>query len=365
MRLQSFFLPLLLAYLAVEIASPALGQTKAPVRTAQAQRSPAQQDAQPADPQMRQQAPPRGQANAQPPNNGAAGRAPQGAAPNQPGGGQGVVQPLRPPQAKVPFVLTAAQERLLSQILLKWEKESSKVSSFTCSFDRWEIDKTWGPKHLDYVKSEAAGTIKYKAPDHGSYQVKKLDEWNQDKNAMVNKSEGLDHWVCDGKKIFEFNQPAKQLIERDLPAEMQGKAITDGPLPFIFGAKADQLMKRYWMRDVTPREYVGKEVWLEAWPKRQQDAANFHHATLILSDPAFKPTALQIYLPNGTDHTDYAFKDTSVNSPLALIDFLAPMTPRGWKRVVNPEAEKNEPPAAPAANQGQAKRPVAPTTQRK
>ena len=170
---------------------------------------------------------------------------------------------------------------------------------------------------------------------------------------------------CDGKKIFELNQPAKQLIERDLPAEMQGKAITDGPLPFIFGAKADQLMKRYWMRDVTPREYVGKEVWLEAWPKRQQDAANFHHATLILSDPAFKPTALQIYLPNGTDHTDYAFKDTSVNSPLALIDFLAPMTPRGWKRVVNPEAEKNEPPAAPAANQGQAKRPVAPTTQRK
>lgn len=361
MRLRSFFLPVLLAYLAVEIVSPALGQTKPPTRTAQAQRSPAQQDAQPADPQIRGQVPPRGPANTQPPNNGAAGRAPQGAAPNQPGGGKGVVQPLRPPQAKVPFVLTAAQEQLLSQILLKWEKESSKVSSFTCSFARWEIDKTWGPKP-DYLKSEAKGTIKYKAPDHGSYEVEKLDEWDVQKKMLVKKSEGLDHWVCDGKKIFEFDAPKKQLIERDLPAEMQGKAITDGPLPFIFGAKADQLMKRYWMRDVTPREYVGKEVWLEAWPKRQQDAANFHHATLILSDPAFRPTALQIYLPDGTNHTDYSFEKSSVNSPLALIEFLSPRTPIGWKRVVNPEAET---PAAPAANQGQAKRPVAPTTQRK
>jgi len=357
MPLRSRVLTALLVSLALGTVSLAEAQTKAPVRTAQAQapRGPAQQAAQPTDPQVRQQVPPRGQVGAQP-NVGGPVRAPQVGAPNQPAGGQGVVKPLQPPQAKVPFVLTPAQEQLLSQILLKWEKESSKVSYFTCTFARWEIDKTWGPKHLDFVKSEAKGTIKYKAPDHGTYQVEKLDEWNQEKNAMVNKPEALDHWVCDGKKIFEYNHVAKQLIERDLPAEMQGKAITDGPLPFIFGAKADQLMKRYWMRDVTPREYVGKEVWLEAWPKRQQDSANFHHATLILSDPAFKPTALQIYLPDGTNHTDYAFDKTSVNSPLALVDFLPPRTPFGWKRVVNPEAEKNEAPAAPPAAQGQAKR---------
>ena len=58
-----------------------------------------------------------------------------------------------------------------------------------------------------------------------------------------------------------------------LPPELQGKAIVDGPLPFLFGAKAETIKARYWIR-VLPETGNGK-FWLEAVPKSRQDVQNF------------------------------------------------------------------------------------------
>ena len=192
--------------------------------------------------------------------------------------------------------------------------------------------------------------------------------------------------MCDGKAIFEFNVPKKLLIERRIAPEMQGKAISDGPLPFVFGAKADQLKRRYWMHDVTPKEEIGKSVWLEAFPKYQADAANFQSASVILSEPDFLPQGLQIILPGAapapnkstnakeeqplTANTAYLFTSPTVNGMFDRARLLAPsITPamalKGWKHVVeeDPGDQPAEPAktAAPAANDpSQAKRPAAP-----
>ena len=148
-----------------------------------------------------------------------------------------------------------------------------------------------------------------------------MTEFDAGRSVYVPRSEGLDYWLCDGKAIYEFNSQKKQLIERRLPPQLQGKAITDGPLPFIFGAKVEQLKRRYWMRDVTPKDEIGKSVWLEAWPKSQQDAANFQRATVILNDSDFMPLGLQIILP-GIQSKDpkkpqanqaYSFDDSKIN----------------------------------------------------
>ena len=50
-----------------------------------------------------------------------------------------------------------------------------------------------------------------------------------------------EHWVCDGKSVFEYRHDQKQLVERPIPPQLQGKAIVDGPLPFLFGAEAAKL----------------------------------------------------------------------------------------------------------------------------
>jgi TIGR03009 family protein len=327
--------------------SPVSAQTKAPARTAQ-----------------------RGPVGAESQQPAAYGRPQNPAAQRQ---DDAVPAGQAPPKtsAKVlaiqaPFVLTESQQKLLDQVLIKWEQRSNKVTSFKCSFTRWDYDPAFGrPK--DKLKSEGEGFIKYYAPDRGDYSVSELKEYDAAKADFVAKTEGLDHWVCDGKSIFEFVPKNKQLIVRKLPPDMQGKAIVDGPLPFVFGAKADQLKQRYWMRDITPRQFVGKEIWLEAVPKRQQDAANFQTATIILTDPDFVPFGLQILLPDGKNKTAYIFKDSKINDPLWLVkgDFLPPLTPPFWKKIVEPDPS-DSPPASPppAGEQDQAKRP-GPTTKRK
>jgi TIGR03009 family protein len=319
------------------------GASSSPSRTAP--RSQSRTDAQPAS-------------NARPQNSTARG---QGAPDSAPGGqaAGGTIKNLAPP---APFVLTESQQKLLDQILIKWEQQSDKVKTFKCAFTRWEFDPIFCQKAKDFLKSEGYGEIKYKSPDQGRYQITKLQEWDPDKGVLVTVTVGLDHWVCDGKSIFEFDAKNKKLVERPLPPEMQGKAIADGPLPFIFGAKADQLKRRYWMRDVTPKDQIGKAIWLEAHPKFQQDAANFRSATVILNDSDCLPTGLRIFLPDGKNNTDYAFASTKVNDPLAIIkgDFLPPITPFGWTKVVEKSPDPADTPPPPAGVPAQAKRPATP-----
>jgi TIGR03009 family protein len=264
------------------------------------------------------------------------------------------------PQA--PFVLTESQQKLLDQILAKWEKQSDKVNTFRCSFTRWEYDKAFGNPSDNFKKSQGQGEIRYKSPDCGEYRISSLSEFDPIKKVESPKSEGLDHWLCDGEAIFEFNSAKKQLIERRLAPELKGKAIADGPLPFVFGAKADQLKRRYWLRDVTPKEEIGKKIWLEAFPKFQQDAANFQSATIILNDSDCMPFALRLVMPGGASNSDYHFASGKLNDPFAVVEYLMPkisplMAARGWRHVVEDDGTESAKKSAPGAGEApQAKR---------
>jgi TIGR03009 family protein len=262
--------------------------------------------------------------------------------------------PLQQNLAVAPFVLTEAQTKLLEQVLLKWEQQSAKVNTYVCAFTRFEVDPTWGPKDNYYTLAQSSGTIKYKAPDRGEYAVEVATRWNKEKGAYVTDDTALERWMCDGQAIYEWDRKNKLLKVRPLPEELKGKAIADGPLPFVFGAKAEQLKRRYWMRDVTPTEDLGKKIWLDARPKFQQDAANFQRATVILNEKTFLPEALQLFPPGiavqegkAQANTAFRFDNPSVNNPLSILkgDFLPPITPPFWKKVVveDPSAQPDEP----------------------
>jgi TIGR03009 family protein len=141
-----------------------------------------------------------------------------------------------------------------------------------------------------------------------------------------------EHWVCNGASIYEFRHTERQLRETRLPPEMQGKAISDGPLPFVFGAKADTLRKRYAMRLVTPPG-VTDQIWLEALPRMQADAANFSKVELILQARDLMPFAMQIFKPGGQDRDVYQFdpRTSLIDKGLDMIrDFSKPVTPLGY-----------------------------------
>ncbi len=156
--------------------------------------------------------------------------------------------------------------------------------------------------------------------------------------------------MCDGKAIYEYRHDQKQVVERPLPPHMQGQAIVDGPLPFLFGAEAAKLKQRYWMR-IDDRNQDPNQIWINAKPKFQAQAADFRQVDVILDRSRQLPQAMQVTLPNGDRHV-YVFelKGAKVNGALDRIQqalFERPRTPFGWKHVVEnvPVAQAPQPQA--------------------
>jgi TIGR03009 family protein len=268
-------------------------------------------------------------------------------------------QAQAPLQAPPQFQLNTLEQAYLDQVLGKWEIESGKIQTFSCPFDRWEYNPTFGPGP-DIPLNKDKGDLTYQKPDKGSFEITEINKWQakplppgqappaQAQGDWVKQENAIgEHWVCDGTSIYEYRTDQKQLVERPIPKEMQGKAIVDGPLPFLFGAEAAKLKQRYWMR--IEQRSSNDEIEIQSQPKFQSDAANYRAVGIILDRQKFLPKAMQVVLPDGSKHV-YIFDlaNVSVNWPLDRLKalFERPMTPMGWKRVVE-DMPAGQPGASP------------------
>ena len=254
-------------------------------------------------------------------------------------------QPLGPPPAAAGrgapdwLPLPADHQKYLDEILKYWEHTTSKTQRYRCKFKRWEYQ----PK----LKTYSEGVIKYAAPDKGLFQVEtiknRLPPKEQGGDPIWQEGEFREHWVCDGASIFEFDYNNKQLKQRQLPREMQGARITDGPLPFLFGATVQQIKSRLWLRVITPKDAEG-EFWLEGVPRTQEDAANFALIHIILDEKDFLPKGMVLFHRNQSQST-FAFEKRETNWNIAIerlnifkSQFYEPKPYPGWKKVVEPLA---------------------------
>jgi TIGR03009 family protein len=301
------------------VASSALGQSV--YQPAQPVAAPNQQPAQPAaqpDQPVVPQTPTLQPAQAQP----------QGAQQTQPQGSQQV--------ANSPFTLSKEEEAQLDTALQAWQQHSDHVKNFRASFVRFDYDLVFNPDGKPQAVD--TGSIAFGAPDKGMFSVEKPRQ---------------EYWVCDGKSIFEYDYAKKRVTEYRLPPELQGKQITNGPLPFLFGVPASHLRHRYFLRLITPPNLAGKEIWLQAVPRFQQDAANFRCAELILDATTLNPVALQVHQPGGKSRAAYKFENITINDPLGWLkgDPFRAITPFGWTRVVEDPPKVGAREAAPNMRQ--------------
>jgi TIGR03009 family protein len=256
--------------------------------------------------------------------------------------------PQQPQSPRPPFVLTPQEEAQVDGVLKQWEERNRKIETFDCQFKRWTYDVVFGlPNKPKFIE---LGVIKYAAPDRGLFR---LDKEEKDGKEVAIDNARAEHWLCDGKSVFEYDPAKKQVIEHKLPPELRGKAIANSPLPFLFGSEAQKLKQRYFVRLVTPLDVQG-QIWLEAYPRFQGDAANFHHAIFIITAPGMSPFALRIVQPNGKDYTVYQFFNVVVNDKFRMFqgDPFRPFTPWGWRMI----PDDSQPPAPPSSPQ--ARRPT-------
>lgn len=247
-----------------------------------------------------------------------------------------------------PFQLTTTEEAFRDQVLRMWETESGKIITFKCTFDRWEYSEYGrgyipeGPgfpqrRNTDVPWIKSHGLLAYAKPDKGSFQIEEIyryqwDDTNKKDDWPRAENDIGERWVCDGQYVYNYNHKEKQLEISPIPPELQGKAIVDGPLPFLFGAEADKLKQRYWIRVSQSNE---EEIWLDTYPKYQADAASYRRVEVILDKKGLLPKAMQVYMPNG-DRTVYMFDKPAINNQIDRLFgiFKPPRTPFGWKRIM-------------------------------
>jgi len=286
------------------------------------------------------------------------------------------------PQPQAPFELDAQQQERLEKILTFWEHKSGNIKTYSCQFVRREYDPVFGPKNPNVPFKISEGTLRYAAPDKGEFHIESSKTYRPPaapggKPAWNAQAADIgEHWVCDGKSIFELNHKEKKLIESKLPPDLQGQRITDGPLPFMFGAKKEKMLQRYWLREVSPMNNQPGQYWLEATPKTRGDRANFQRVTVILDADRFLPLALLVHPPNhdpkrNPARTSYEFQQRKVDDPIHrgrdfFNQFISPQTPVGWQKVVEnlggpdtpprPATASNPPPKQARVPQDQPKR---------
>ncbi|MCE5267420.1 MAG: TIGR03009 domain-containing protein [Planctomycetaceae bacterium] len=269
----------------------------------------------------------------------------------QPPNGQqqpGARQPAAPQQPPPPFTLTPEQQAEVDRVLKQWEDHNSTIKTFECDFKRWIFNVVFAaPGQQLKPQFVEQGKINYASPDKGLFRI---DTEEKDGKQAPIDSGRAEHWLCDGTSIYQYIPAKKRVEEHRLPPELRGKAIANSPLPFIFGAEAQNLKQRYFIRLVTPPPDVNGQYWLEAYPRYQQDGANFARATFIISTKDLSPLGLELIQPNGKDFVRYRFDEIVINAKWRPFkgDPFRPFTPWGWQMVpdqTQTPAQAQTPPA--------------------
>ena len=258
----------------------------------------------------------------------------------------------QPQQIQAPSFIPLADNHVayVDKVLLYWQQRTEKVHLYRTQFQRWQFDTVYGPANT--FKTFSTGKIQYAEPDKGLFKVEEVLSYHAAVSPATKPSykaiPGVhgEYWVCDGKSIFEYDYNNQKLIQQILPAELQGQNIINGPLPFLFGANAADIKRRFWVRAITSPT-AQKEIWLEAYPKSAQDASNYQRIHIIISTEDFLPKGLVIFdrsYVKGKNHsrTVFSFQDRNVNFASTFDklnpffrNFYEPSLPSGWQKVVH------------------------------
>ena len=251
-------------------------------------------------------------------------RQPQSLGQPQPVGAQPNIQP----RSNAPFELTPQQQEQVNNVLNFWENYTKGIKKFEADFDLYSYpavsvggtDVNSAPK-----AQQTTGFLKYEAPNKGIFRV---------------DGPPKELYRCNGKSVYTYNFDKKEINEyKYSDGAVTAQELKKGPMAFLFGASAATLRDRYWIRllPLPPGAPQG-QIWLEAYPKYQEDLQDMTKAELIINVKPCKPVAFQRYSPNG-DRQSYALKNIKVNKFELFGGEPFEPNERGWTVITSSQPE--------------------------
>ena len=266
-------------------------------------------------------------------------------------------------QVERPAVQPMVVEKIdpaLEQVLKDWERNTAQFKKLTGEFVVFRYDPIFE------VEKRAEGKFVHEAPDKGNYERlavvippgTKSKKFGKNGTPYKLESHSPERWVCNGKEVIKIDVKEKTYEKMPIPPETQGQNIIEGPLPFLFGMKADQAKKRYKMK---LKKKTETEIWLEVIPRLPKDSDNWIKATVIIDAEKFVPTAVRTFDPTDAE-TVHIFRNVEINKN--RIFEVNPFKPNlfGYKPVANGDkpasspGERLTPPSNPKQSSNPAKK---------
>jgi TIGR03009 family protein len=217
---------------------------------------------------------------------------------------------LQRPQGNALRILKLDPET--EQVLKDWELHTAKFQKLKGDFYRRRYDPTFAVEKL------STGKFAFEAPDRGNYELQPTEikkgqvSKKKDKNGQpyALQADTPERWVCTGKEVIRIDEQEKTYEKVTIPPEKQGERIIDGPLPFLFGMKAERAKQRYQEIELLRNEKG--EIWLRVVPRFKDDAAHWKEALIIIDSASYVPKAVKLVDPGGGESV-HTFTNVEIN----------------------------------------------------
>lgn len=232
----------------------------------------------------------------------AAAKAPAKPAPAPPGRAEkGAAR--APAKAAAPAPTDPEAEAQLDELLGKWEEKSATIKTLDASYLRHDLNMVLG--EVEFFEGRAV----LESPNRAWMDTKKINLDPKDKEEArlfydaikalkapdgvdpvpKEKKEFFERVICTGDAIYHYIKAAKQVQEYPLAKQDRMAALQQGPLPFLFNMRRDDVLKRYKMR-LTKETVATYEI--QVVPRLDIDKNAFEQAVIHLSRVTFLPEML-------------------------------------------------------------------------
>ena len=141
----------------------------------------------------------------------------------------------RPPR---PAPANARVEKLspgLEATLAAWHAATDGVTTLEGAHAETQVIHSAGQE------THREGRFFYEEPDSGRIDLRPADvagkagKAHRGAEPYAVVAGPAETWVCDGERVIQLDQPAKEARVNDLPPDQRGANIINGPLPFLLG----------------------------------------------------------------------------------------------------------------------------------
>lgn len=241
------------------------------------------------------------------------------------------------------------------KFLKDWETNTANHNRLTAKIEKYVYDNTF------FTEQRGLGEIKYEKPGKALLKLTPQKTKGLKSQKTTPKGEpytlsGItpERWVSTGKEIFQIDDEEKKYTVMLIPPDMQGERLNEGPIPFLFGMKAEEAQRRYHFFQRKKHPKYPNSFSFRAVPQRRVDLQEYKYADVILDIENYVPIAIQLTSPTKNSVTVYLFRpeSTEVNPKKSFFDrgpFIDPDV-KGYKLVSNPGVQAAPGGVRPAAN---------------